>query len=103
MQTKEILSAGIDIGTSTTQLVFSRMLLQNTGGFGKIPQIKVISKEVIYSGKAQTGFIFFFWGCVIAWFLYMIPKIHLEYFGGIAMDSLPPFNELMYIFGLVWW
>ena len=48
MQTEEILSAGIDIGTSTTQLVFSRMLLQNTGGFGKIPQIKVISKEVIY-------------------------------------------------------
>lgn len=224
MQTEEILSAGIDIGTSTTQLVFSKMLLQNTGGFGKIPQIKVISKEVIYrsqvyftpllsrdeidgkwvdriikkeyrkagikpadlstgaviitgetsrkknaedvveaiadvagdfvmatagadlesvlagkgagaaelsrktgkivanldigggttniclfengiemSGKAQTGFIFFFWGCAIAWFLYMIPKIHLEYFGGIAMDSLPPFNEIMYIFGLVWW
>lgn len=55
------------------------------------------------SGKAQTGFIFFFWGCAIAWFLYMIPKIHLEYFGGIAMDSLPPFKEMMYIFGLVWW
>lgn len=55
------------------------------------------------SGKAQTGFIFFFWGCSIAWFLYMIPKVHFEYFGGIAMDSLPPFNEMMYIFGLVWW
>lgn len=55
------------------------------------------------SGKAQTGFVFFFWGCAIAWFLYMIPKIHLEYFGGIAMDALPPFEELMYIFGLVWW
>lgn len=55
------------------------------------------------SGKAQTGFIFFFWGCAVAWFLYMIPKIHLEYFGGLAMDSLPPFKEIMYIFGLVWW
>lgn len=51
MQTEEILSAGIDIGTSTTQLVFSRMVLQNTGGFGKIPQIKVISKEVIYRSQ----------------------------------------------------
>lgn len=51
MQTEEILSAGIDIGTSTTQLVFSKMLLQNTGGFGKIPQIKVISKEVIYRSQ----------------------------------------------------
>lgn len=55
------------------------------------------------SGKAQTGFLFFFWACSIAWFLYMIPKVHVEYFGGIAMDSLPPFKEMMYIFGLVWW
>ena len=55
------------------------------------------------SGKAQTAFVFFFWGCSIAWFLYMIPNIHFEYFGGFAMNSLPPFNEMMYIFGLVWW
>lgn len=51
MQTEEILSVGIDIGTSTTQLIFSRMLLQNTGGFGKIPQIKVVSKEIIYQSE----------------------------------------------------
>lgn len=55
------------------------------------------------SGKAQTGFIALFWACSIAWFCYMIPKVHLEYFGGFAMSSLPPFNEMMYIFGLVWW
>lgn len=55
------------------------------------------------SGKAQIAFMFFFWACAIAWFLYMIPKVHVEYFGGIAMDSLPPFREMMYIFGLVWW
>ncbi len=55
------------------------------------------------SGKAQLAFMFFFWGCAIAWFLYMIPKIHVEYFGGIAMNALPPFKEMMYIFGLVWW
>lgn len=55
------------------------------------------------SGKAQTLFVFFFWGCSILWFLYMIPHIHVEYFGGITMDGLPPFKELMYIFGLVWW
>lgn len=55
------------------------------------------------SGKAQTAFVFFFWGCSIAWFLYMIPNIHFEYFGGFSMNSLPPFNEMMYIFGLVWW
>ena len=55
------------------------------------------------SGKAQTAFVFFFWGCSILWFLYMIPKIHINYFGGFAMNSLPPFKEMMYIFGLVWW
>lgn len=55
------------------------------------------------SGRAQTGFMFFFWACSIAWFCYMIPKVHVEYFGGIEMNSLPPFNEMMYIFGLVWW
>lgn len=55
------------------------------------------------SAKAQTGFIFFFWACAVSWFLYMIPKVHIEYFGGIAMDSMPSFKEIMYILGLVWW
>jgi len=55
------------------------------------------------SAKAQTAFIFFFWACAVSWFLYMIPKVHLEYFGGFSMDSLPPFKEMMYILGLVWW
>lgn len=55
------------------------------------------------SGRAQTAFVFFFWGCSILWFLYMIPRIHLSYFGGFAMNSFPPLKELMYIFGLVWW
>jgi len=55
------------------------------------------------SAKAQTGFIFFFWACAVTWFLYMIPKVHLEYFGGISMNSMPPFKELMYILGLIWW
>ena len=62
MQTEEILSAGIDIGTSTTQLVFSRMILQNTGGFGRIPQIKVVSSTRVrfilhrcHPGRRLTG------------------------------------------------
>lgn len=55
------------------------------------------------SGKAQTAFIFFFWACSISWFLYMIPQIHVEYFGSISASELPPFREMMYIFGLVWW
>lgn len=60
-------------------------------------------KGIEQSGKAQTAFMFFFWGCSILWFLYMIPKVHMEYFGGFTMDQLPPLKELMYIFGLIWW
>lgn len=60
-------------------------------------------RGIEFSGKAQNAFVFFFWGCSILWFLYMIPKTHMEYFGGFAMNSLPPFKEMMYIFGLVWW
>lgn len=48
MGIQKILSAGIDIGTSTTQLIFSRIFLEDTGGFGKIPQIKIMKKEIIY-------------------------------------------------------
>lgn len=55
------------------------------------------------SGRLQTAFMFFFWGCAIVWFLYMIPHIHMEYFGGFSASSLPSFREMMYIFGLVWW
>lgn len=55
------------------------------------------------SAKAQLAFMFFFWGCAITWFLYMIPKTHMEYFGGYSIDSLPPFKEIMYILGLIWW
>lgn len=45
---EKILSAGIDIGTSTTQLVFSRLWIQNVSGFGMIPQIKIVKKEILY-------------------------------------------------------
>ena len=60
-------------------------------------------KGIEQSGKAQTMFVFFFWGCSICWFLYMIPKIHIEYFSESVMQSLPSFKKIMYIFGLVWW
>lgn len=43
-----ILSTGIDIGTSTTQLIFSRLTMENTGGFGSVPKVEVVDKEIIY-------------------------------------------------------
>ncbi|WP_350342959.1 ethanolamine ammonia-lyase reactivating factor EutA [Proteinivorax tanatarense] len=43
-----ILSVGIDIGTSTTQLVFSRFAIENTASMMAIPKIQIIDKEVVY-------------------------------------------------------
>ncbi len=43
-----ILSVGIDIGTSTTQLVFSRIEMENTTGYFSVPRISVVDKQVIY-------------------------------------------------------
>ena len=46
--TEEILSVGIDIGTSTTQLIFSKIYIENRGTAFTAPQLKIIGKEVIY-------------------------------------------------------
>ena len=45
---ESILSVGIDIGTSTTQLVFSRITLENTASMISVPRIKIADKEVVY-------------------------------------------------------
>lgn len=45
---EDILSVGIDIGTSTTQMVFSRIKIQNTASVTSVPRISIVGKEVIY-------------------------------------------------------
>lgn len=51
MSVNEILSVGIDIGTSTTQMVFSRLKMQNTAGYFAVPKISIIEKETVYKGE----------------------------------------------------
>ena len=43
-----LLSAGIDIGTSTTQLVLSRLTLENRANPFSIPRIAIGEREVVY-------------------------------------------------------
>lgn len=43
-----IISAGIDIGTSTTKLIISRFSLMNVAGHSHVPRIEIIDKEIIY-------------------------------------------------------
>lgn len=51
---KEILSVGIDIGTSTTQVVFSRIAMENTAGYFTIPKVSIVDKEIIYRSEIYT-------------------------------------------------
>ena len=48
---EQLLSVGIDIGTSTTQLVFSRLVVENLAGNYAVPRISIVEKEVIYRSK----------------------------------------------------
>ena len=41
-------SVGIDIGTSTTQLVFSRLVVENLAGSYAVPRVCIVEKEVVY-------------------------------------------------------
>ncbi|MCR4614761.1 MAG: ethanolamine ammonia-lyase reactivating factor EutA [Clostridiales bacterium] len=44
----DIISVGIDIGTSTTQVIFSKLTMANSTGYFAIPRISISKKEVIY-------------------------------------------------------
>lgn len=48
---EEIISVGIDIGTSTTQLVFTKIILENLSSGARVPQIKIVGKEIFYRSK----------------------------------------------------
>ena len=46
-----ILSVGIDIGTSTTQLIFSRLTIENLASSYMVPRIRIVDKEVTYRSE----------------------------------------------------
>ncbi|MBI5290356.1 MAG: ethanolamine ammonia-lyase reactivating factor EutA [Chloroflexi bacterium] len=45
---RSMLSVGIDVGTTTTQLVFSRLVLADTSRPGQVPRIGITDKSVLY-------------------------------------------------------
>ena len=51
---QELLSVGIDIGTSTTQLVFSKITVENTASSFSVPKITITDKKIAY--KSQIYF-----------------------------------------------
>lgn len=46
-----ILSVGIDIGTTTTQLIFSRLTIQNEGSAYSVPHFAITDKEILYRSR----------------------------------------------------
>ncbi len=48
-QVKEVVtSVGIDIGTSTTQLIFSKLTIENRAAGYMVPKVEIVKKEVFY-------------------------------------------------------
>jgi ethanolamine utilization protein EutA len=48
---QNMLSVGIDIGTTTTQVVFSKLTMADKAHAGQIPKIDIIDREVIYESN----------------------------------------------------
>ena len=48
---EELLSVGIDLGTSTSQLVFSKLLIENIAGSFSVPKIVITKKEIQYKSE----------------------------------------------------
>ena len=46
-----ILSVGIDVGTSTTQVVFSKLQMDNAGGYFSVARVAIVDKEVVYKSE----------------------------------------------------
>ncbi len=48
---EKIVSVGIDIGTSTTEIIFSHITLENMAASFRIPDVQIVEKEIIYRSK----------------------------------------------------
>ncbi|MHB9093475.1 MAG: ethanolamine ammonia-lyase reactivating factor EutA [Eubacteriales bacterium] len=44
----ELISVGIDIGTTTTQVIISKLTLENLAGRFSVPRVQITQKEILY-------------------------------------------------------
>ena len=45
---KQLLSVGLDVGTTTTQLVFSRLTVQNRSSAFTVPRMEITGRQILY-------------------------------------------------------
>ena len=50
---KQLLSVGLDVGTTTTQLVFSRLWVQNRGSAFTVPRMEITGREILYKSPVH--------------------------------------------------
>lgn len=51
---ESLVSVGIDVGTTTTQVIFSRLFLENTAGYFTVPNVSIVQKQVIYRSEPRV-------------------------------------------------
>lgn len=44
----ELLSVGLDVGTTTTQMILSRLQVENRASSFAVPQMEIVSREILY-------------------------------------------------------
>lgn len=47
-ETRTLLSVGIDVGTTTTQIIFSRITLADVARPGQMPRVSITGREIVY-------------------------------------------------------
>lgn len=45
---KTLLSVGLDIGTTTTQMVLSRLVIENKGSAFSVPDMEIVQRDILY-------------------------------------------------------
>lgn len=53
MTTKEVLSVGIDVGTTTSQLVLSQLTVNNQARAGLVPRLEIDARTVLYESEPR--------------------------------------------------
>lgn len=50
---ESLLSVGLDVGTTSTQLIVSRLQIENRAGGFSVPEMDITSREIIYKGQVH--------------------------------------------------
>ena len=48
-----LISVGLDVGTTSTQMVVSRLQVQNLGGSFSVPKMQITDREILYKSPVH--------------------------------------------------